>query len=68
MLSPRVLLASNARNSHRKEVIRMEYQRPELTIVTPAISAIQDAAGKAGVNPVDSTGFKDHIGAYEDWE
>jgi hypothetical protein len=46
----------------------MEYQTPEVTIVTPAINAIQDAAGKEGVNPVDSSGFKDHIGAYEDWE
>jgi hypothetical protein len=45
----------------------MNYETPELTALTSAISAIQAVGGKVG-HDTDSPDDKDLISAYQDWE
>ncbi len=48
----------------------MKYETPELTVLTPAISAVQSTqGGKALTNPfADGSSHNDASGAYADWE
>jgi hypothetical protein len=43
----------------------MKYETPELTVLMPAINAIQ--SGKPSIGPDDSA-FTEAPGAYADWE
>ena len=44
----------------------MKYETPELTVLVPAINAIQ--VKKINQLPEDHPGVNDGPGAYEDWE
>jgi len=49
----------------------MKYETPELTALTPAISAIESATGAKNVNGPGDSGQpnpNEHSGAYADWE
>jgi hypothetical protein len=53
---------------HRgKEVKTMKYQTPELTALTPAMSAIQMGSSKPGRTSLDGID-KEEVTAYADWE
>ena len=45
----------------------MKYQAPQLTALTPAIDAIQDAISKTPKGPSDGV-EPEQLSAYEDWE
>jgi hypothetical protein len=47
----------------------MKYETPELTVLTPAINAIQSLSSKT-MEPtvVDSKTENETIGTYQDWE
>ena len=45
----------------------MKYETPEMTALTPAINAIQDAISKTPKGPFDGV-EPEHLSAYEDWE
>ena len=47
----------------------MEYKVPEVTALAKVIDAVQAAANKGGLPPLESpTQYDSVIGAYEDWE
>jgi hypothetical protein len=47
----------------------MKYETPELTVLTPAINAIQSTSSKTAPFELgDGVGDNEHIGAYADWE
>jgi hypothetical protein len=46
----------------------MKYETPELTTLTPAISAIQGAISKDNTTGLDSVHDYEFVGVYQDWE
>jgi hypothetical protein len=52
----------------REEVNTMKYETPELTALTPAISAIQGNGNKAIPNHKDSPTTKEETQAFADFE
>jgi hypothetical protein len=52
--------------SHGKEVNQMNYQKPEIVVMTSAISCIQGCSSKGGhVTDCDPNNPIDTVGAYE---
>jgi len=56
-----------AKDQKRKEVRPMKYEAPELTVLSPAIDAIQMTGNKTHV-PQETPTIKDASSAYEDME
>jgi hypothetical protein len=54
----------------------MKYESPQVTTLTPAINAIQTAAGSSKMNgsnfdsldPTTGNPYNEVIGAYQDWD
>jgi hypothetical protein len=54
--------------SKRKEVKTMKYETPEVTMLSPAINAIQHMGPNKVLEPIADSGLRESPAAYADWE